>query len=69
MTIREHLSAEEASRLAVTATCADLEFWARGVAVQGKIELDDLIGFIEALREVSVPQYLVPARRYTEAAS
>jgi hypothetical protein len=69
MTIHEHLSAEEASRLAVTATCADLEFWARGVAVRGQVDLDDLIGFIEALREVSVPQYLVPARRFTEAAS
>ncbi|MDX6359292.1 MAG: hypothetical protein QOH37_2346 [Nocardioidaceae bacterium] len=50
-----HLSVEEASRLAVTATVADLEDWARSVAIQGHVELDELVGVLGVLRSASVP--------------
>jgi hypothetical protein len=50
------LSVEEASRLAVTATVADLEHWGRSVAVHGRVELDDLVGVLHILRSESLPQ-------------
>jgi hypothetical protein len=49
------LTVDEASRLAVTAVAADLEYWARSVADRGRIELDDLIGVLEVVRAGSVP--------------
>jgi hypothetical protein len=51
-----HLTVDEASRLAVTAVAADLEYWARSVADRGRIELDDLIGVLDLLRADSAPQ-------------
>ena len=39
---------DEASRLAVTATAADLEDWARSVAVHGQVDLADLVGVLDA---------------------
>ena len=57
MNIPEQLSVDEASRLAVTATAADLEYWARSVAVHGQVDFHDLVHFLDALREASAPQY------------
>jgi hypothetical protein len=54
---RHILTVEEASRLAVTATAADLEGWARNVAVHGMVELAELLGVIEILRSASLPRY------------
>jgi hypothetical protein len=51
------LSVDEASRLAVTATAADLEYWARSVAVHGKVDLHDLVGVLDALFAASAPQH------------
>jgi antirestriction protein ArdC len=51
----EELTAEEASRLAVTALAADLEFWARAVSVDGWVGVNDLIHTLDMAREASVP--------------
>jgi hypothetical protein len=53
----QHLSVEEASRLAVTATAADLEDWGRSVAVHGHVDLDDLVGVLDMLRSASLPRH------------
>jgi hypothetical protein len=50
------LSPEDASRLAVTATVADLEYWAFRVAVRGKVDLRELVGVLENLRAASIPE-------------
>jgi hypothetical protein len=55
-----HLTVDEASRLAVTAVAADLEYWARSVADQGRIDLDDLIGVLDVIRADSVLHDPVP---------
>jgi hypothetical protein len=60
MNIAEHLSVDEASRLAVTAAAADLEDWARGTAVHGRVDLDDLLDVLDVLHEASVPQHAAP---------
>jgi len=57
MHIPHQLSTDEASRLAITAAVADLEYWARHSAVHGQIDLDSLVGVLDALREASAPQY------------
>jgi hypothetical protein len=51
----EELTAEEASRLAVTALAADLEFWARAVSVDGWVGVNDLIRTLDLVREAGVP--------------
>ena len=61
MTTAQQLSVDEASRLAVTATVDDLEYWARAVAVRGQVDLDDLASCLDALRAASVPQHSAPA--------
>ena len=62
------LSVEEASRLAVTATVADLEDWGRSVAVHGLVELDDLVRVLHILRSDSLPQQqAAPALRSLSA--
>jgi hypothetical protein len=50
-----NLTAEEASRLAVTALATDLEYWARTVAVGGRVGLNDLTRALDTVRETSVP--------------
>jgi hypothetical protein len=55
-TTSQHLSVEEASRLAVTATAADLEDWAHDVAVDGRVEVTDLVDVLDLLRAHSTPQ-------------
>jgi hypothetical protein len=69
MDIREHLDVDEASRLAVTATAFDLEYWARNVAVHGQVDLHDLVDVLDALRAASVPQHSAPSAFPTLAAS
>jgi hypothetical protein len=54
------LTVDQASRLAVTATAADLEGWARDAAFGGRVELDDLIDVLDVLRAASIPH--LPAR-------
>jgi hypothetical protein len=49
------LTVEEASRLAVTALTTDLEYWARAVAVDGRVGLNDLTRALDTVRETSVP--------------
>ena len=56
MCFPESLTSEESSRLAVTATAADLEYWAHHIAVEGQVELLDLLRVLDALRASSVPQ-------------
>jgi len=56
MNPHEPLSVEEASRLAVTATVCDLEYWAHGVAVDGQVSLLELVRLLDALRDASIPQ-------------
>ena len=50
MNTSHSLTVDEASRLAVMATVADLEYWASSVAVHGQVSLDDLAGVLDALR-------------------
>jgi hypothetical protein len=52
----QHLTLEEASRLAVTATTADLEDWAHGAATHGRVELSDLVAVLDILRTTSTPE-------------
>jgi hypothetical protein len=54
--IPQPLTVEESSRLAVTATVTDLEYWAHNVAVDGRLDLLDLLRVLDAVRAVSVPQ-------------
>ena len=56
MYMTQHLTVEEASRLAVTATAADLEDWARDAAVHGRVELSALVDTLDILRAASNPQ-------------
>jgi hypothetical protein len=67
LSFAEQLSVDEASRLAVTATVADLEYWAHGVAVDGQIDLEDLVGVLDALRAESLPKQ--PANDFSTAAA
>jgi hypothetical protein len=53
--ITDEITPEEASRLAVTALAADLEFWARTVCVNGRVGLNDLIRTLDLVREAGVP--------------
>jgi hypothetical protein len=57
---RQTLNVEEASRLAVTAIVTDLEDWANRFAVDGHIELDDLVDVLALLRATCLPEQ-VPA--------
>ena len=69
MNTAQHLSVDEASRLAVTATVADLEYWARSVAVDGRLDLDDLLDVLDVLRADSLPQPSAPPASLTLSAS
>jgi hypothetical protein len=61
MSTAQQMSVDEASRLAVTATVADLEDWARSAAVHGQVDLVDLVDVLDVLRADSVPQRPVVA--------
>jgi hypothetical protein len=56
MNVDDELTAEQASRQAVTAVTADLEYWASSAAVGGQVGLNDLIRTLDVLREASVPE-------------
>ena len=50
------LTADEASRMAVTAMTCDVEYWARSVSVDGRVGLNDLLRVLEVIRQASVPE-------------
>jgi hypothetical protein len=45
-----------ASRMAVTALTADLEYWARTASVDGRLGLNDLTRTLEMIRAASTPE-------------
>ena len=47
------LTLEHASRLAVLAVAADLEYWARAVSTDGYIGLNDLTRTLDIIRDAS----------------
>jgi hypothetical protein len=47
----DELTVEQASRLAVTAIAADLEYWARTASIQGHVGLNDLIRTLDIIRD------------------
>jgi hypothetical protein len=62
MNADDELTTEQASRQAVTAVTADLEYWASSMAVGGQVGLNDLIRTLDMLREASVPQLPITHR-------
>ncbi len=56
----QRLTVEDASRLAVTATAADLEDWARSAAVDGRVDVRDLVDVLDVLRADSTPEQSAP---------
>ncbi len=50
---RHGLTPEQASRLAVLALAADLEYWARAVSTDGYIGLNDLTRTLDFIRDAS----------------
>jgi hypothetical protein len=50
MNAEDELTHEYASRLAITAVAADLEYWARYAAVEGYVGLNDLIQILDVIR-------------------
>jgi hypothetical protein len=48
------LTVEEASRMAVAAVTSDLEYWARSVAVDGRVGLNDLARVLDVIRQSSL---------------
>jgi hypothetical protein len=51
----DELTHEYASRLAITAVAADLEYWARDAAVEGHVGLNDLIQVLDVIRLATGP--------------
>jgi hypothetical protein len=56
MDTQHALTAEQASRMTVTAVTTDLEYWARGACVDGRVGLNDLTRILEVIREASAPE-------------
>jgi len=56
MDTQHELTAEQASRSAVTAVTADLEYWARSASVNGHVGLNDLTRILDVIREASAPR-------------
>jgi hypothetical protein len=50
------LTAEQASRLAVIAVTADLEYWASTASVDGRLALTDLVDVLAMVRQASTPE-------------
>jgi hypothetical protein len=69
MNTAQQLNVDEASRLAVTATVADLEYWASSVAVDGQVDLNELVRCLDVLRAASAPERSAPAHVGTLVAS
>jgi hypothetical protein len=55
MSADDELTHEYASRLAITAVTADLEYWARNAAVEGRVGLNDLIQILDVIRLATGP--------------
>jgi hypothetical protein len=53
MTAGDEWAYEYASRLAITAVTADLEYWARNAAVEGRVGLNDLIRILDVIRSTT----------------
>jgi hypothetical protein len=47
----DELTAEQASRMTVTAVTADLEYWARIISVDGRVGLNDLTRALDVIRD------------------
>ena len=56
MDAHSDLTPEHASRLAVTALVADLEYWARSVSVDGYLAAEDLIRTLDLVRQTAGPE-------------
>jgi hypothetical protein len=50
------LSPEHASRMAVNAVAADIEYWARSASIDGRIGLNDLARVLDVIRQAGSPQ-------------
>ena len=50
------LTPEQASRLAVQALAADIEYWAHATSVDGRVAVDDLIRTLDIVRQTAIPQ-------------
>jgi hypothetical protein len=55
MSVENEPTPEYASRLAITAVTADLEYWARNAAVGGYVGLNDLIQILDVIRVATGP--------------
>jgi hypothetical protein len=55
MSAEDEPTHEYASRLAITAVTADLEYWARNAAVEGYVGLNDLIQILDVIRLATGP--------------
>jgi hypothetical protein len=55
MNAEDDLTHEYASRLAITAVAADLEYWARNAAVEGHVGVNDLIQILDVIRLATGP--------------
>ena len=53
MDAEDELTQEYASRMAVTAVTADLEYWARNASAEGHVGLNDLIQILDLIRLAS----------------
>jgi hypothetical protein len=56
MNTQHELTADQASRMAVTAVTTDLEYWARGASVDGRVGVNQLTRILDVIREASAPQ-------------
>jgi hypothetical protein len=57
MDAHDELTVEQASRLAVTAVTADLEYWARTAANRdGRLGVNDLVRVLDVIRLDSTPE-------------
>jgi hypothetical protein len=61
------LDPELAGRLAIAAVAADVEYWARRTAVDGRVGLNDFIRTLDVIREASSPEPLRSRRLDTAA--
>jgi len=56
MDAHRELTPEQASRMAVTALTADLEYWARTASVDGYVGLNDLTRTLDVIHRASTPE-------------
>jgi hypothetical protein len=56
MDTQHELTAEQSSRMAVTAVTTDLELWARCASVEGRVGLNELTHILDVIREASAPE-------------